>query len=79
MSPICNTYTIPFNPVGNSKGEFATAKESFNQQRFQYRRGSRISPYPSFISVYQRSERCVADGDTFEDLMFANMVEANKR
>jgi hypothetical protein len=79
MSPICNTYTIPFDPVGNSEGEFATAKESFNRQRFQYWRGSRVSPYPTFTSIYQWSERCVADGDTFKDLMLADMVEANKR
>jgi hypothetical protein len=79
MSPIRNTYTIPFDPVGNSVGEFATTKESFNCQRFQYQRGSRVSPYPSFASIYQQSKRCVADGDTFEDLMLANMVEANKR
>ena len=79
MSPICNTYTIPFNPISNSIGELATTKESFNRQRFQYHRGSRVTPYPAFTNIYQRSERCVADGDTFEDLMLVDMVEANKR
>jgi hypothetical protein len=79
MSPIYSTHTIPFDPVGNGKGEFATTKESFNCQRFQYCRGSRVTLYPSFVNVYQRSERCVADGETFEDLMLVDMVEANKR
>jgi hypothetical protein len=79
MAPIRNTYTIPFDPVGNSKGEFTTAKESFNCQQFQHKRGSRVSLYPAFVDVYRRSEQCVADGDTFEDLMLADMVEANKR
>jgi hypothetical protein len=79
MSPIRNTYTIPFDPVGNSEGEFATAKESFKCQRFQHHRGSRVTPYPSFINMYQWSERCVTNGGTFEDLMLADMVEANKR
>jgi hypothetical protein len=79
MAPICNTYTILFDPVSNTKGEFATAKESFNRQQFQHKRGSRVSPYPAFVDIYKRSERCVADGDTFEDLMLEDMVEVNKR
>jgi hypothetical protein len=79
MAPIRNTYTIPFDPSGNAEGEFATTKESFNHQGFQHKRGSRVSPYPSFVDIYKRSEWCVANGDMFEDLMLADMVEANKR
>jgi hypothetical protein len=79
MAPIHNTYTIPFDPFGNSEGEYATTKESFNHQRFQHKRGSRVSPYPAFSNVYRRSEQVITDGDTFEDLMLTDMIEANKR
>jgi hypothetical protein len=79
MPRTANTYTVPFEPICNSPGEFATAKEKFNLQRFVKKRGSRVTPYPSFVDVYRRSERCVADGDTFKDLQLADFVEANKR
>ena len=55
------------------------AKEKFNLQWFVKKRGSRTTPYPSFVDVYQRSKRCVADADTFKDLQLADFVEANKR
>jgi hypothetical protein len=29
--------------------------------------------------MYQRSDHCVVDGDMFEDLYLADMVDANKR
>jgi hypothetical protein len=79
MPRTTNTYTVPFEPIRNSPGEFATAKEKFNLQRFVKKRGSRVSPYLSFVDVYQRSECCVADADMFEDLQLADFVEANKR
>jgi hypothetical protein len=79
MPRTSNTYTVPFKPVRNSPGEFTTAKERFNLQRFIKKRGSKVTPYPSFVDVYQRSKCCVADGDTFEDLQLADFVEANKR
>jgi hypothetical protein len=79
MPRTTNTYTVPFKPIRNGPGEFATAKEKFSLQRFVKKRGSRTSPYPSFVDVYQRSERCVADADMFEDLQLADFVEANKR
>jgi hypothetical protein len=79
MPHTANTYTVPFDPIRNGPGEFATAKERFNLQRFVKKRGSRVSPYPSFVDVYQRSERCVADADTFEDLQLADFIDANKR
>jgi hypothetical protein len=79
MPHTTNTYTVPFDPIRNGPGEFAAAKEKFNLQRFVKKRGSRASPYPSFVGVYQRSERCVADADMFEDLYLADFVEANKR
>jgi hypothetical protein len=79
MPRTANTYTVPFNPICNGPGEFATAKEKFNLQRFVKKRGSRSSPYPSFVDVYHGSKHCVADADTFEDLQLADFVEANKR
>jgi hypothetical protein len=81
MSPSCpaNTYTIPFDPVYNGPGEFATTKEMFNCHQFEKKRGSRTTPYPTFVSMYQRSDHCVVDGDMFEDLYLADMVDANKR
>jgi hypothetical protein len=79
MPRTANTYTVPFEPVRNGPGEFASTKEKFNLQRFVKKRGSRVTPYLSFVDVYQRSEQCVADGDTFEDLQLADFVEANKR
>jgi hypothetical protein len=79
MPVIRNTYSVPFDPINNSEGEYATAKMSFNRQKFRTKRGSAISSYPSFADVYKRSERIVADGDTFEDLMLDDMVQANKR
>jgi hypothetical protein len=79
MPRTSNTYTVPFDPVHNSPGEFTTAKEKFNLQQFVKKRGSRTSLYPSFVDVYHRSERCVADANTFEDLQLADFVEANKR
>jgi hypothetical protein len=79
MPHIINTYIVPFEPVLNGSGEFASAKEKFNLQWFVKKRGSRVAPYLSFVDVYQRSERCVANGDTFKDLQLADFVEANKR
>jgi hypothetical protein len=79
MPRTANTYTVPFDPIRNGSGEFATAREKFNLQRFVKKRGSRTTPYPSFVDVYQRSKRCVADADTFEDLQLADFVEADKR
>ena len=38
-----------------------------------------MDPYPSFVNVYQRSKRCIAESDTFEDLQLHDFVEANKR
>jgi hypothetical protein len=73
------TYTIPFDPVHNGPGEFTTAKETFNCQWFVHKRGSRVSPYPSFVNIYQWSDHCVVEGDTFEDLFLANFIDANKR
>jgi hypothetical protein len=74
-----NTYTVLFEPVRNGPGEFATAKEKFNCHRCVKRRGSRVSPYPSFVDVYQKSKHCVVDAGTFEDLYLADFVDANKR
>ena len=79
MPRVNNTYTIPFDPIRNSPGEFTTARERFNIQRFVKKQGSRTTPYPSFVDMYQRSERCSVESDTFEDLQLHNFVEANKR
>ena len=78
MPRVDNTYVIPFEPVRDGPGEFAYGWARFNLQRF-VKRGSRTDPYPSFVNVYQRSERCVAESDTFEDLQLHDFVEANKR
>ena len=79
MPRVDNTYVIPFEPVRDGSGEFAYGRARFNLQRFTKKRGSRVDPYPSFVDVYQRSERCVAESDTFEDLQLHDFVEANKR
>jgi hypothetical protein len=79
MPRTCNIYTVPFEPIHNGPGEFAMAKEKFNLQRFVKKRGSRTSPYPSFVDIYQQSECCVVDANTFEDLQLADFVDANKR
>jgi hypothetical protein len=79
MPRTINTYTVPFEPVCNGPREFTTAKEKSNLQWFVKKRGSRTTLYPSFVDIYQRSERCVADADTFEDLQLADFVDANKR
>ena len=79
MPRVNNTYVIPFEPVLNGPGEFSFAKARYNLQQFVKKRGSRTSPYPSFVDVYQRSECCVPESDTFEDLQLYDFVEANKR
>jgi hypothetical protein len=79
MPCFSNTYTVPFDPIRNGPGEFATAKETFNRQRFVQKRGSRTAPYPSFVDVYQRSERTFVDADPFNDLYLDDFVQANKR
>ena len=79
MPRVDNTYVIPFEPVRDGPGEFAYGRAHFNLQHFEKKRGSRTAPYPSFFNVYQRSERCVAESDTFEDLQLHDFVEANKR
>ena len=79
MPRVNNTYVIPFEPVRNGPEEFTYAGAHFNLQRFVKKRGSRTVPYLSFANVYQRSERCVAESDTFEDLQLHDFVEANKR
>jgi hypothetical protein len=53
MPRTVNTYTVLFEPVRNGPGEFATAKEKFNLQQFVKKWGSRTTPYPSFVDVYQ--------------------------
>ena len=68
MPRVDNTYVIPFEPVRDGPGEFAYGRARFNLQRFVKKRGSRTDPYPSFVNVYQRSEWCVAESDTFKDL-----------
>jgi hypothetical protein len=68
MPRVTNTYVVPFEPVRNGPEEFSFAKDRFNVQRFVKKRGSRTTPYPSFVDVYQRSERCSVESDTFEDL-----------
>ena len=79
MPRVNNTFVIPFEPVRDGPGEFSYARERFNIQQFVKKRGSRSAPYPSFINVYQRSERCSVESDTFEDLQLRDFVEANKR
>ena len=79
MPRVDNTYLIPFEPIRDGPGEFAYGRARFNLQRFVKKRGSRTDPYPSFVNVYQRSERCVAESDTFKDLQLHDFVEANKR
>ena len=79
MPHVNNTYTVLFDPIHNGPGEFATTREWFNLQRFIKKRGSRVAPYPSFVDVYQRSERCSVESDTFKDLQLHDFVEANKR
>jgi hypothetical protein len=74
-----NTYTIPFDPLNNGPGEFASAKEVFNYYHFVHKRGSRVTLYPVFASVYTRSKRCVINADTFNDLFLVDFVDANKR
>jgi hypothetical protein len=63
MPHTTNTYTIPFNPILNGPGEFATTKEMFNHHQFEKKRGSRVSPYPSFVS------RIVPFGHVFGPLL----------
>ena len=79
MPRVDNTYVVPFEPVRDGPGEFAFGRARFNLQRFMKKRGSRTTPYPSFVNIYQRSERCVAETDTFEDHQLHDFVEANKR
>ena len=79
MPRVDSTYVIPFEPVRDGPGEFAYGRACFNLQRFVKKRGSRTDPYPSFVNIYQRSERCVAESDTFKDLQLHDFVEANKR
>jgi hypothetical protein len=79
MPRFTSTYTIPFDPVHNGPGEFASAKETYNRQRFIHKRGSRTTPYPSFVDVYGRSERTFAEADPFDDLYLDDFVQANKR
>jgi hypothetical protein len=74
-----NTYTIPFNPVHNESGECTTAKESFNHQCFVKKRGSRSTPYPTFVNIYRRSARTFVESNPFDDLFLADFVESNKR
>jgi hypothetical protein len=45
----------------------------------QLKSSSRVTPYPTFASIYGRSAQCVIDGDMFEDLYLADFVDANKR
>ena len=78
MPQVNNTYVIPFEPIRNGPEEFSFAKEHFNLQRFVKKWGSRTAPYPSFVDVYQRSEQCSVESDTFEDLQLHDFVEANK-
>ena len=79
MPQVNNTYIVPFKPVRDGRGEFSFARECFNIQQFVKKRGSRTAPYPSFVDMYQRSERCSVESDTFEDLQLHDFVEANKR
>ena len=79
MPRVNNTYTVPFDPIRNGPGEFATTREQFNIQQFVKKRGSRTTPYPFFVDMYQRSKHCSVESDTFEDLQLHDFVEANKR
>ena len=79
MPRVTSTYVVPFEPVRDGPGESSFAKGRFNIQCFEKKRGSRTTPYPSFVDVYQRSERCSVESDTFEDLQLHDFVEANKR
>ena len=74
-----NTYTVPFDPLNNGPGEFASAKERFNHHGFVHKRGSQVIPYPEFTQVHTRSERCIVDADVFDDLYLADFIDANKR
>ena len=79
MPHFTSTYTIPFDPVHNGLGELATAQETFNHQRFVHKRGSRTSPYPSFVNIYQRSEQTFVEANPFDNLYLDDFVQANKR
>ena len=79
MPRVTNTFVVPFEPVRDGPGELSYACGCFNIQCFEKKRGSRTAPYPSFVDVYQRSEHCSVESDTFEDLQLHNFVEANKR
>jgi hypothetical protein len=79
MPHFTSTYTVPFDPIRNGPGEFTTAKETYNRRRFVHKRGSWTSPYPSFVDVYQRSERTFVEADPFDDLYLGDFIQANKR
>ena len=74
-----NTYTVPFNPLNNSVGEFESAKVVFNCHQFIHKRESRVTPYPVFTRVYTRLERYIASADAFNDLFLADLMDTNKR
>jgi hypothetical protein len=80
MPRVNNTYVVPFEPVRDGPGEFAFGRSRFNVQRVREEEGLKIRPVPLLSSaVYQRSERCSVESDSFEDLQLHDFVEANKR
>ena len=79
MPHFTSTYTVPFNPVHNDSGELTRTQEKYNHHRFVKKRGSRTTPYLSFVDVYQRSSRTFVEADPFDDIFLADFVDANKR
>jgi hypothetical protein len=68
MSPIHNSYIIPFKPIVAHGPTILTAAQEHNREFKDLKQGSLTNPYPDPLTVYRRSALTNPGDDMFEDL-----------
>ena len=68
MAPICNSYIVPFDPLGAPGPTILTAAQEFNREFKLLKRGSSTNPYPDPANVYRRLALTNPGDDMFDDL-----------
>jgi hypothetical protein len=73
MPAICNSYIVPFDPLGAPGPTILTTTQGFNKMFKRLRRGSVVSLYPDVSSIYRQSAVSNPGDDMFEDLYLGDM------
>ena len=73
MSPICNSYIVPFGPILAHGLTILTAAQEHNRGFKCLKQGSLTNPYPDPSTVYCRLALTNPGDDMFNDLYLNDM------